>query len=60
MNRFGEFFGEGVPAAHPETVAVPFTGGGENVPRGDCYPKPVECFSGHFERVEIFFEFDPQ
>jgi hypothetical protein len=48
-----------VPAAHSETVAVPFTGGGENVSRGDCYPKPVEGLSRKFERIEIFFEFDP-
>jgi hypothetical protein len=48
-----------VPAAHSETVAVPFTGGGENVSRGDGYAKPVKCLSGKFERIEIFFEFDP-
>ena len=48
-----------MPAAHSETVAVPFTGGGENVSRSDCYPKSVERLCGKFERIEIFFEFDP-
>ena len=60
MNCFGEFWGEAVSAANSETIAIAFTGGGENVARRDGDPKPVECFYGHLERIEIFLKFDPE
>jgi len=59
-DRFGETWGEGVPATDSETIAVAFTGRGENVAGSDGDPKPVKCVRGQFERIEVFFKFDPQ
>ena len=60
MNGLGETRSEGVAAADAEAIAVTFAGGGKNVSGCDSDAKAVEGVGCQLERIEVFFELNPQ